>query len=163
MHQGCRGLTSRQSQRRDLSRIVLAHAPRQVPAWLIFDVGRIRSAGAIHVQGSSKNDKPRGAHPWCARESFGDSGSGLVEVAERIVLLREVGPGGLQASQLTANASAGTTSVHRSRVRRLTLVLHAGHTSQPVARANAGICHGSCWRTLRASSRRGSSLTLGKT
>src|ERR1044071_4524375 len=33
-------LTRRQSQRRDLSRIVLAHAPRQLPSWLIFDVSR---------------------------------------------------------------------------------------------------------------------------
>ncbi len=39
----CVGITNRptrrQSQRRDLSRIVLAHAPRQLPSWLIFDVG----------------------------------------------------------------------------------------------------------------------------
>ena len=33
-------------------------------------------------------------------------------------------------------------------------------TDEKGARANAGTCHGSCWRTLRASSRRGSSLTL---
>ncbi len=32
--------------------------------------------------------------------------------------------------------------------------------AQQGARANAGTCHGSCSRTLRASSRRGSSLTL---
>ena len=38
-----------------------------------------------------------------ARGGFGDSGSGLGEVAERIVLPREVGPGGLQASQVPAN------------------------------------------------------------
>ena len=34
--------------------------------------------------------------------------------------------------------------------------------AQQGARANAGTCHGSCWRTPRASSRRGSSLTLGE-
>ena len=33
--------------------------------------------------------------------------------------------------------------------------------AQQGARANAHVCHGSCWRTLRASRRRGSSLTLG--
>ena len=32
------GPTRRQSQRQGLSRVVLAHAPRQPPSWLIFDV-----------------------------------------------------------------------------------------------------------------------------
>jgi hypothetical protein len=34
--------------------------------------------------------------------------------------------------------------------------------AEPAARANVTVCHGSCWRTLRASRCRGSSLTLGK-
>src|SRR5262245_65111891 len=33
-----KGPTRRQSQRRDLSRLVLAHESRQLPSWLIFDV-----------------------------------------------------------------------------------------------------------------------------
>lgn len=37
-----------------------------------------------------------------------------------------------------------------------------GERAEQGARANAGTCHGSCWRTPRASSRRGSSLTLGE-
>ena len=43
--------TRRQSQRRDLSRIVLTHAPRQLPSWLIFDVGQKQSM-TTNIEGS---------------------------------------------------------------------------------------------------------------
>src|SRR5690349_4943432 len=36
-------LTRRQSQRRDLARLLLAQEPRQLPAWLIFDVRQMIS------------------------------------------------------------------------------------------------------------------------
>ena len=41
--------TRRQSQRRDLSRVVLSHAPRQLPSWLIFDVRRKPSMKAFFL------------------------------------------------------------------------------------------------------------------
>ena len=40
------GPTRRQSQRQGLSRVVLTHAPRQPPSWLIFDVRQRMSSPA---------------------------------------------------------------------------------------------------------------------
>ena len=45
---------------------------------------------------------------------------------------------------------------------KLVEITHSREKTQQGARANAGSCHASCWRTSRASSRRGSSLTLAK-
>ena len=62
----CCGLTSRQSQRRDLSRIVLTHAPRQLPSWLIFNVRQEGgSGGGSRTSGQVADTRPVGRFLSC--------------------------------------------------------------------------------------------------
>lgn len=58
---------------------------------------------------------------------------------------------------VAAGNRVGSELIYERRIFRL-----CRKKAEPVARANATVCHGSCFRTLRASRRRGSSVTLGK-
>src|SRR6266542_3157521 len=71
-------LTRRQSQRRDLSRVVLAHASRQLPSWLIFDVSQKMTftitplTGATAGAESDKHSVPLGEALFCEMRCFFD-------------------------------------------------------------------------------------------
>jgi len=159
-------LTSRQSQRPDLSRSVLSHGSRQVVPWLIFDVGPLRTLSMRRKSESStpaKVLKQTSAEPLacsvrqaCALKvprGFRHSDRAAARTLrcqqrsrsrQRRALVRHFRP---------VQPSCFRSLLPRSaRVFRLDPVFRAVARSlhfqrgiaQQGARANAGTCHGSC-------------------
>ena len=159
-------LTSRQSQRPDLSRSVLSHGSRQVVPWLIFDVGPLRTLSMRRKSESStpaKVLKQTSAEPLacsvrqaCAlRVSRGFRSSARAAARSSRCQQRS---GGVQRRDLVRHSRPVQPSCFRSLLPRsanvfwldavFRAVSHSLHfqrgIAQQGARANVPTCHGSC-------------------
>ena len=134
--------TRRQSQRRDLSRIMLSHAPRQLPAWLIFDVGPFFDASSCGISASA------------CRSFFSLASSARLRIRAPSAFRFLAQPFQFGASTFSrsrtfdsqAASSLNPSLAHSFSIR--SVVIHPRRAFPPSvqqdARANAVTCHGSC-------------------